>query len=99
MIVGGDGKERKVDWRSEDLGGKKEGEEIHCGKCFTDARVEIEMLADGAAVVAVKIWKDVGRGEHPAEEEWLSAAKGGEFTLQREMGDGGRMGKAFTEGS
>ena len=43
----------------------------------------------------MQVYKDLGRGAHPAEERWLSAAGGAD--AKRDAADFGRMRQAFLD--
>ncbi|KAK0631305.1 hypothetical protein B0T14DRAFT_501473 [Immersiella caudata] len=88
VVTGSDGTERKGEWKSEEEG---EVEGTSCAKCYTDVGLKFEMAGDGMVTVGMQIHKDLGRGEHPGEEKWLSLVRGEEFTVQRQESDFGRM--------
>jgi hypothetical protein len=95
VVTGSDGVEKKGEWKSDadelELGG------TNCSKCCTDVGLKFELDGDGMVTVGMQIHKDLGRGEHPGEEKWLSLVRGGEFTLQRQESDFGRMKRLCEE--
>lgn len=82
--------EKKGEWKSEE-GTQPEG--VCCARCWTDAYVRFEMDGVGIVTVEVSVYKDLGEGKHPAEEKWVSLARGAGGKMPEE--DFGRMKRLF----